>query len=128
MTFGSGNWNTSKYRFRYRSGNDLGENLSLVARISQIESDGYRDNHNSKQKGMFFGLEHRGKKITNQFRSLIGYENTQLLWDGIYMADIKNRTKRRSGYKAYTDDFLQQIYSLNTQTKFKDNLYLLNLI
>ena len=126
MTYGSGNWNTSKYRGRYRSGNDLGENLSIVARTSQIESDGYRENHNSKQKGFFFGLEHRGKKYTNQFRSLIGYENTQLLWDGIYMADIKNRTKRRSGYKAYTDDFLQQIYSLNTQTKFKDNLYFRN--
>ena len=60
------------------------------------------------------GLEHRGTKFTNQFRSLIGYENTQLAWDGIYLDDINDRNKRRAGYKAFTDDFLQQIFSVNT--------------
>ena len=126
LAYGGGTWNTSKYRARYRSGKDLGDNLSLVIRTSQINSDGYRDNHSSKQNGMFFGLEHRGQKVTNQFRALVGYENTELLWDGVYMTDIEDRTKRRAGYKAYTDDFLQQIYSLNTSTKIKDNLYFKN--
>ncbi len=123
-SFGSGDWNTTKYSARYRSGQDLGKDLSLTVRASQIDSDGYRDNHNSKQKGMFFGLEHRGQKFTNKFRAHIGYENTQLLWDGIYMTDIKDRTKRRAGYKAYTDDFLQQIYSLNTTSRLRDDLFL----
>ncbi|MGY8780289.1 MAG: TonB-dependent receptor plug domain-containing protein, partial [Fidelibacterota bacterium] len=113
-SFGSGDWNTKKYSTRYRSGEDLKKNMSMVVRASQIESDGYRENHNSKQKSVFFGLEHRGQKFTNKFRANIGYENTQLLWDGIYMTDIKDRTKRRTGYKAYTDNFLQQIYSLNS--------------
>jgi len=72
-------------------------------------------------------LEHRGKKMTNKFRAHIGYENTQLLWDGIYMTDIKDRTKRRAGYKAYTDDFLQQIYSLNTTTRIRENLFFRNI-
>jgi iron complex outermembrane recepter protein len=126
-SFGSGDWNTKKYSVRYRSGKDLGEDLSMTIRVSQIESDGYRENHNSKQKGMFFGLEHRGKKMTNKFRAHIGYENTQLLWDGIYMTDIKDRTKRRAGYKAYTDDFLQQIYSLNTTTRIRENLFFRNI-
>ncbi len=125
-SFGSGDWNTKKYSVRYRSGKDLGEDLSMTLRASQIESDGYRENHNSKQKGMFFGLEHRGQKFTNKFRAHIGYENTQLLWDGVYMTDIKDRTKRRAGYKAYTDDFLQQIYSLNTTTRIRENLFFRN--
>lgn len=126
FSYGQGDWNTTKYRTRYRSGKDFGDNLSLVVRTSQIKSDGYRDNHNSKQNGLFFGLEHRGEKITNQFRALIGYENTQLLWDGIYMEDIDDRTKRRTGNKAYTDNFSQQIYSLNTRTKIRENIFLKN--
>ncbi len=125
-SFGSGDWNTTKYSTRYRSGQDLGKDLSMTVRASQIESDGYRENHNSKQKGMFFGLEHRGQKFTNKFRTHIGYENTQLLWDGIYMTDIEDRSKRRAGYKAYTDDFLQQIYSLNTTSRLQDNLFFRN--
>ena len=91
MEIGSGEWNTKKYRARYRSGKDLGEDISLTLRTSQIKSDGYRDFHNSKQNGFFLGLEHRGTKFTNQFRSLIGYENTQLAWDGIYLDDINDR-------------------------------------
>ena len=82
-------------------------------RLTDIKSDGYRQFHDSYQRGFSLGLEHRGKAI-NQFRALIGYENTDLLWDGIYFNDIEDRQKRRAGYKSYTDDFLQQIYSLNT--------------
>ncbi len=51
VSYGSGEWNTSKTSLRYRSGKDLGEDLSLTIRTSQVESDGYRENHNSKQKG-----------------------------------------------------------------------------
>ena len=123
---GSGSYNTTKLRLKVCSGKLLGKNLSFTSRISQIKSQGYRDHHASKQKALFFGLEHRGKKITNQFRTLIGYENTQLAWDGIYADDINDRKKRREGYKAYTDDFLQQIYSLNTQYRFGENFYLNN--
>ena len=126
IEMGSGDWNTRKYRVRYRSGNDFGDNLSISFRTSQIKSDGYRDFHNSKQNGMFFGLEHRGTKFINQFRALIGYENTQLAWDGIYLDDINDRKKRRFGKKAYTDDFLQKIFSVNTFGKLRENLFLRN--
>ena len=71
ISIGSGEWNTKRYRARYRSGNDLGDNLNMTFRVSNIESEGYRDYHNSKQNGMFFGLEHRGLKFRNQFRALI---------------------------------------------------------
>ena len=75
VSYGSGEWNTSKTSLRYRSGKDLGEDLSLTIRTSQVESDGYRENHNSKQKGMFFGLEHRGEKFTNKFRAHLGRDS-----------------------------------------------------
>ncbi len=112
LKLGHGSFNTSKYSLDMNSGN-LFKNLSLKARYSQTESDGYRDEHESFQRGFSFGAEHRTEKMTNQFRALIGYENTDLTWDGIYASDIDDREKRREGYKAYTDDFLQLIYSLN---------------
>ena len=127
ISIGSGEWKTKRYRARYRSGNDLGDNLNMTFRVSNIESEGYRDYHNSKQNGMFFGLEHRGLKFRNQFRALIGYENSQLAWDGIYMENINDRTKRRDGYKAFTDDFLQQIYSINTYGQLRKNISFRNI-
>ncbi len=123
---GSGSFNTTKLQARYKSGTDFGKNLSVILRASQIESDGYREEHHSLQKGMFFGLEHRKSKMTNQFRVLIGYENANLMWDGIHMSGIQDRTLRRAGSKAYTDDFLQQIYSLNTSMPINENIHFRN--
>ena len=69
------------------------------------------------QRSAFIGFEHRGDIVKNQLRAIIGYENTQLTWDGISKEDIEDNEKRRMGY-SYTDDFLQQIYS----REFNDNI------
>ena len=121
VTAGYGSYNTQKYNLKYNSGKNFGENLSVFARVSNISSDGYRDHHDSKQNAFSAGIEHRTEKITNQFRTLIGYENTNLAWNGVYKSDIENRSKRKKGSKAYIDDFLQQIYSLNTIYKISDD-------
>ena len=126
---GLGSYSTSKARIKYQSGKDLGENISLAFRVSTINSASYRKFHESKQEGMFFAVEHRGKIFKNQFRALVGYENTQLSWDGVpgflngeKQSDIDDRIKRRDSYKAFTDDFLQQIYSVNTFAKVSDKI------
>ncbi len=119
---GQGNWNTQQYRFKYHSGKDFGEKISFTLRASAIDSDGYRKEHGSAQRSAFVGFEHRGEVVKNQFRAIIGYENTQLTWDGISKEDINDIKKRRMGYKAYTDDFLQQIYSLNSSMSLGKNL------
>ncbi|MCH8011076.1 MAG: TonB-dependent receptor [Candidatus Marinimicrobia bacterium] len=118
----AGSFNTTKYRLKFNSGTTFGENLSLTARMTQIQSDGYRDFHKSLQRSLFIGVEHHRNNMTNQLRATIGYENTGLLWDGIAASDINDRKKRRIGYKSYTDDFLQQIYSLNTFYRFSDDV------
>jgi len=125
---GYGSYNTQKYSAKVNSGQKLGENLSAFARVSSISSEGYRDFHDSEQKAFSAGVEHRTEKMTHQFRALIGYENTDLAWDGVYASDIDNRKARRDSYKAYTDDFLQQIYSLNTFYKINSNLSFRNVV
>jgi len=126
LTTTSGSYNTTKSRIKFNTGHMLGDNISLTARASQIQSDGYRKFHESLQRGAFLGFEHRSAKMTNQVRATIGYENSDLLWDGIAAEDINNRKKRRSGYESYTDDFLQQIYSLNSMYQLSNESYLHN--
>ncbi|MFP4547794.1 MAG: TonB-dependent receptor [Fidelibacterota bacterium] len=118
---GYGSFNTQKYSAKVNSGEKLGDKLSAFARVSSITSDGYREYHDSRQQAFSAGVEHRTEKMTNQFRALVGYENTDLAWDGVYAADIDDREARRESYRAYTDDFLQQIYSLNTFYRINEN-------
>ena len=123
-----GSFNTQKYRFNYNSGKELYKNIGFNVRLSQIKSDGYRDFHNSRQNAGFIGIEHQTEKMTNQFRAQIGYQNTDLTWDGISAADINNRELRKLGYESYTDDFLQQIYSFNTSYLYNENLNFRNVL
>ncbi len=125
-TFGSGSYNTSKQSLKVASGPMMKDKLHLLARYSQVESDGYRDYHESRQKAFFIGGQYISGAVTNQFRALIGYENTDLAWWGVGADVINDRKDRRSGWPAYTDDFLQQIYSLNSEWRISDNLNFAN--
>ncbi len=121
LTAGSGSYGTQKLSASYSSGDRFGDRLSLSARLSQIESDGYREYHHSLQHALSLGAEYRGKKATYQLRGLLGYENSDLLWDGVYGNDINDRELRRKGYKGFTDDFFQQVYSLNSRVKLSES-------
>ena len=121
LTAGSGSYGTQKLSASYGSGNRFGNKLSITARLSKIESDGYRDYHHSLQQAFSFAAEYCGGKATHQFRSLLGYENTDLVWDGVYGDDIDDRELRRKAYKGFTDDFFQQVYSLNSRFKLSES-------
>ena len=112
---GYGSFNSSKLSTNYNSGNSLGDNISVNLRLSQIESDGYRQYHPSLQRAVSLGVEHSTGQLTNQFRVLVGYANTDLNWDGVYGDAINDRELRRKGKKGFTDNFLQQVYSLNSR-------------
>ena len=127
-SIGFGSFNTKKYRVNYNTGNRLGENLGIKLRLSQIESEGYRDFHNSFQRSGLIGIEHKTDKITHQFRAQLGYENTDLTWDGIAASDINDRDLRRISYQSYTDDFYQKIYSLNSSYQYSNNLSFRNVV
>jgi len=49
------------------------------------------------------------------------------MWDGISANEINDREKRRAGYQSYIDDFLQQIYSLNSSWRINDCLHFGNI-
>lgn len=122
LNVGTGSYNTSKISLRASSGKLYKNKINLSTRLSQIQSDGYRDYHHTIQKAVSFGGEYDGNRFAHQFRALIGYENSQLMWDGVAAEDINDRQRRRAGYKSYIDDFLQQVYSLNSTWKIADYL------
>jgi len=126
IELGGGSYNTSKIQLSASTGKLLNGKLNLSARLSQIESDGYREYHESFQRSGSIGIEYNGRQVTHQFRALIGYENSNLMWDGVSAADIFDRVKRRAGYKSYVDNFLQQIYSLNSNWRINERLHFSN--
>ena len=126
FTVGGGFYNTAKIVFKLNSGQLFGDKLSVQSRYSQIKTEGYRGYHDSYQGAFSLGIEYRGRRVVNQFRTLIGYENTYLAWDGISAGDINNRVLRRQGSKQYVDNFLQQIYSLNSYWTITENIRLTN--
>ena len=118
--YGTGSYNTNKASLKYTSGERFGEHWSFAGRLSQISSDGYRNDHASLQRSVSFGAEYRERNVSHKFTALLGYENTDLMWDGVEGSDIFDLDKRKAGSKAFTDDFLQQIYALNSQFKLQN--------
>ena len=90
-SLGFGSFNSNKYSVNYNSGNSFNHDLGINIRVSQIESDGYREYHHTKQKALSIGIEYKLNNLINQFRSLIGHQNTDLIWDGVYGNDINGR-------------------------------------
>ncbi len=124
-----GSFGTYKGRMQYSSGDRFGEKWSLTTRISSIKSNGYRDDSNSNQTAFSLGIEHRTENVTNQFRALLGKEISHLQWDGISKEMLSNRELRKGKMEwtmPFIDDFFQEIYSLNTQYNYSNNIILHN--
>jgi len=120
-----GSFDTYKGCIQYSSGDRFGKHWSITSRLSSIKSNGYRDDSNSKQNAFSLGLEHHSDKMTNQFRVLLGKEISQLQWDGISKEMLSDRNLRKGKMNwtvPFIDDFLQQIYSLNTRFNFSPHV------
>jgi iron complex outermembrane receptor protein len=131
ITLSGGSYNTAKGNLTYNSGQRYGDDMGLAIRISKIKSDGYRIDSSSDQTAFSFGFEYRGNTWTNQFRALIGKEISRLQWDGIseeLINDRKKRTGKMEWTQPFTDDFLQQIYSVNSRVRFNPTLSLRNVV
>jgi len=124
-----GSYGTYKGNIKYSSGDRLGDTWSITSRLSSLKSDGYRDYSKSNQSAFTLGIEHVSGSLTNQFRLLIGKEISQLQWDGISEEMLSNRNLRTGKMDwtvPFTDDFSQNIYSLNTTYNYNPNISIRN--
>jgi len=126
IEIGSGSYHTTKMHLSLSSGRRGRWRCST--RLAQVTSDGYREEHSSFQRAATGAITYEGKNIDHQFRTLLGYENCHLMWDGVAAEDIHDRERRRAGYKSYTDDFFQQIYSLSSRWKISEQVLFNNVV
>ena len=127
----AGSYDTRKVRLAYRSGKRFGDNMSFSIRGTILDSDGYRDDSASKQRSLMAGLEHRSGAWTNQLRVTIGKEISVLQWDGVTIDMLNDVDQRRSKLPwtvPFTDDFLQEIYSLNSSYLINDHSVIRNVV
>jgi iron complex outermembrane receptor protein len=92
-----GSYNTHKETFRVGSGL-LGGHWAFDARLSNIQSDGYRDRASSDLKSYFAQAGYYGDNTTVKFIVFGGREKTYHAWDGISREELTtNRKKNPNG-------------------------------
>jgi iron complex outermembrane receptor protein len=110
----------------------LHPNWSLMLRLSQLSSDGYRDGSGTSQQAGHFCLEHNKADQVTRIEALIGNERTYFAWEGIapsYGFDLQDRRQRRYNFYADStynggltdankDVFLQKILSVQHSRLF----------
>lgn len=118
-----GSFNTHKETVKVGSGL-LGEHWAFDARLSNIESDGYRDRASSDLKSYFVQGGYYGEQTTVKFITFGGKEKTYHAWDGISRDDLKHNRKynpngeiKEDGkvvgfYSDQTDNYRQTHYQL----------------
>ncbi len=129
FSLGGGSYNTLKGRLEVFSGPSWKPGWEIAARYSGIVSDGYRVDSRSKQHALFLGINRNAGRWQHAFRALMGKEISILQWDGIDKASLGDREARRgklSWVHPFKDDFLQQIYSLNSTYRWQPGLVLRN--
>ncbi|MFQ6609816.1 MAG: TonB-dependent receptor [Fidelibacterota bacterium] len=129
FSYGIGSYQTNKFRVQYFSnGLDDGK-IHFTTRFTLLQSDGYRQDSQSKQHSFFGGIEYKTNDVVHQFRALIGKELSRLQWDGItreMVDDPQLRTGKMDWTTPFTDDFIQQVYSLNSFFPINEKLIFRN--
>lgn len=118
-----GSFNTHKETVKVGSGL-LGNHWAFDARMSNIQSDGYRDRASSDLKSYFVQGGYYGENTTVKFVTFGGTEETYHAWDGISREMLKtdrrynpNGEIKRDGkvvgfYDDQTDNYRQTNYQL----------------
>ena len=107
--------------------------MRVQARLSKVNSDGYRDRASSDLFSYYGAFGYYGPKTTIALTTFGGMEKVYVAWHGITAEQLKwNRTYNPDGsyidtlgveqyYKNNFDHYLQQHYQLNWQQRYTAN-------
>lgn len=128
IDFNGGMYNT--FREKVSADVKLPHNMRVQARLSKVNTDGYRDRAKSDLFSYYGALGYYGKKTTIAFTTFGGVEKTYVAWHGITEAKLKwDRTYNPAGeyidkdgnvryYDNNYDHYHQQHYQLNWKQRF----------
>lgn len=119
-----GSFGTGRRMLSYQTG-DLGGGFALGLRLSQQQSDGYRDRAGTNQWAGFWTGRWRNAAHQVQAVVLTGHELTQHAWDPV-PASVLARDRRHNPetYWNAVDDFRQPQYQLHWEWDLAANLHL----
>ncbi|MDL2291774.1 TonB-dependent receptor [Bacteroides sp. OttesenSCG-928-F21] len=123
-----GSFNTHKETLKVGSGL-LRDHWAFDARVSNIESDGYRDRASSDMKSYFLQAGYYGTNSSLKFITFGGKEETYHAWDGISREELKtNRRynpngliKNDDGSKGFYDNQIDYYRQTHYQLLFNHN-------
>ena len=125
-TIEAGSYGTNRRMLRYQTGR-LGKHFSTGLRISQLESQGYRERSGSSQWGVFWSGRYETERQSLQLNFYTGHELTHHAWWAI--DEETRRTNRRYNPETYwnaVDDFRQPHYELHHELDLGEHFLLKN--
>ncbi len=108
---------------------NLGRQLKMNLRFSQLGSDGYRDNAGTELHSYFFNLAHTGTRSFTEFNFYGGNEVTHAAWYASWEGDLEeNHQHNPITYDNEIDDFSQPHFELHNSYLLSENTSLKNSI
>lgn len=119
-----GSFNTHKETFKVGSGL-IKEHWAFDARLSNIQSDGYRDRASSDLKSYFVQGGYYGDRTSVKFITFGGKEKTYHAWDGISREELESNRKYNPNGAIEKDGKVVGFYSDQTDNYRQTNYQLL---
>lgn len=144
LCYAYGSYNTQKKLVEYSSG-IVNNQYSILAKVSNISSDGYRDNSWANLYSYYFSSTLFAGDIQNTVNVYGGIINDGLAYNGIIKSAIKNKDLRKENlsywegnFNDYTykqirrsdevENFIQPHYELVTNWKINDEMKFTNVL
>jgi iron complex outermembrane recepter protein len=133
--FSFGNFKTQKYTIQLGTGKILNNKLSIEARVSKLDSDGFRDRSWSDLLSYdVTALYELSEKTKFRFQNMYGNEKTYQAWSGIDATTLQNNRRYNPEgeikdtndkvigfYDNHTDNYRQNHYFLSWLQDFGQN-------
>lgn len=112
VNLGIGSFGSSRVTLEYQSGL-LKNKLALYGRISNLQTDGYRDNSGAKVTSYFFSAGYFWKKAVLKFNMFGGFTQNKLAYLGIDYNTLNTNRVFNPLVNGERDEFKQTFYQLH---------------
>ncbi len=105
----------------------LSDDLRLNIRLSQVSSDGYRDNSATELSSFYSSLTYQAERSVTDINFYTGHEITHAAWYASWEEDLKvNHQHNPITYDNEIDDFSQPHFELHNLYRISDKMHLKN--
>ncbi len=121
---GYGSFNAYRNTLEYQTGRLANGKVAFYGRLSDLSSDGYRQNSNTRNRTYFVSAGYFGKKSVLKFNAWGGVSQSQLAYLGIDKMTLENNRTLNPLTAAERDEFRQNFYQLQYTYHFNSKLNL----